>query len=514
MRKWSSVINSRKQADIGLLLEGTYPYVSGGVSSWVNQIILGFPELTFSLIFMGGSRDNYDQEKYLLPDNVVHLERHYLMDSWQKGRVQPRPGDRKVFADNLIMHNALRKSGEQLPAEALKNVISTLGKKGLSHNDFLYSEEAWEQISYSYEHFCTDPSFVDYFWTVRTMHSPLFTLAQISNTMPKVKVLHSISTGYAGFLGVLLKHKRGLPFILSEHGIYTKERKIDLAQADWIEDVHETFSGNLDEDVSYMRRLWIRFFEGIGRVIYDASDTIIALYEGNRQRQIADGAPAERTSSIPNGINIERYAAVREKRKPGFKPVLGLIGRVVPIKDIKTFIRAMRGVCASIPEAEGWIVGPEDEDPDYVRECRDLVKSLGLEDNVRFLGFQKVDDILPQLGLLVLTSISEALPLVILEGYAAGVPALATDVGSCRELIEGSNEEDRALGVSGAVVPIADPEQTAQAAIKLLSDEDAWHAAQAAGIKRVEKYYQQRDMFARYRKIYTQALNLPAGQEH
>ncbi len=513
MRKWSSVINSRKKADIGLLLEGTYPYVSGGVSSWVNQIILGFPELTFSLVFMGGSRENYDGEKYPLPDNVVHLERHYLMDSWQKGRVQPRPGDSKVFADNLIMHNALRKSGEPLPAAALKNVISTLGKKGLSHNDFLYSEEAWQQISYSYEHFCTDPSFVDYFWTVRTMHSPLFTLAQISNTMPKVKVLHAISTGYAGFLGVLLKHKRELPFILSEHGIYTKERKIDLAQADWIEDVHETFSGNLDEDVSYMRRLWIRFFEGIGRVIYDAADTIIALYEGNRQRQIADGAPPERTSSIPNGINIERYAAVREKREPGFRPVLGLIGRVVPIKDIKTFIRAMRGVCASIPEAEGWIVGPEDEDPDYVRECRDLVKSLGLEDNVRFLGFQKVDDILPQLGLLVLTSISEALPLVILEGYAAGVPALATDVGSCRELIEGSNDEDRALGVSGAVVPIADPEKTAQAAIKLLSNKPAWQAAQIAGIKRVEKYYQQRDMFARYQKIYRQALELSAGRE-
>jgi glycosyltransferase involved in cell wall biosynthesis len=57
--------------------------------------------------------------------------------------------------------------------------------------------------------------------------------------------------------------------------------------------------------------------------------------------------------------------------------VLCLIGRVVPIKDIKTFIRAMRRVVNQMPEAEGWIAGPEDEDPAYAEECQNLVRSLG-----------------------------------------------------------------------------------------------------------------------------------------
>ena len=187
-------------------------------------------------------------------------------------------------------------------------------------------------------------------------------------------------------------------------------------------------------------------------------------------------------------------------------PVLCLIGRVVPIKDIKTFIRAMRSVINQLPEAEGWIAGPEDEDPAYAQECRNLVLSLGLQDKVRFLGFQKIDDLMPKIGLTVLSSISEALPLVILEGYAAGVPTISTDVGSCRQLIEGLDAEDKALGSSGAVVNIADPQALATAAIDLLSDADRWRAASQSGIARVERYYSDEMMFGRYRSVYEAAL--------
>lgn len=121
----------------------------------------------------------------------------------------------------------------------------------------------------------------------------------------------------------------------------------------------------------------------------------------------------------------------------------------MPIKDVKTFIRAMRGVVSAMPEAEGWIVGPEEEDPDYASECRSLVASLGLQDKVKFLGFRRIGEVLPQLGLMVLTSISEAQPLVILEAWAAGAPVVSSDVGSCRELIEGADAEDRAWVAPG-----------------------------------------------------------------
>jgi len=166
----------------------------------------------------------------------------------------------------------------------------------------------------------------------------------------------------------------------------------------------------------------------------------------------------------------------------------------------------MRVICNQLPDAEGWIVGPEEEDPAYVTECREMVTGLGLTDQVKFLGFQNVADILPQLGLMVLTSISEALPLVMLEAYASGLPCLATNVGACSELIYGMNEEDKALGPSGVVVPIADPDEAAKGALSLLLDEKAWHRAQQAGRLRVEKYYSQKMMFDAYQHIYDNAL--------
>ena len=79
-----TVLKQGQSADIGLLLEGTYPYVSGGVSSWVNQIIKGFPEYTFALCFIGSQPSDYGDMRYALPDNVVHLEVHYLHEPQSK----------------------------------------------------------------------------------------------------------------------------------------------------------------------------------------------------------------------------------------------------------------------------------------------------------------------------------------------------------------------------------------------------------------------------------------------
>jgi glycosyltransferase involved in cell wall biosynthesis len=157
------------------------------------------------------------------------------------------------------------------------------------------------------------------------------------------------------------------------------------------------------------------------------------------------------------------------------------------------------------------VIGPEDEDAAYAKECRGLVEGLGLAGRVKFLGFQKPEAVLPKLGLLMLTSISEALPLVLLEGFASGLPAVATDVGSCRQLLEGLEPEDKALGAAGSVVPIADPEATAQAALALLTEPERWRAAQAAGIARVERYYDEKRMFDSYRAIYEGALGSACG---
>ncbi len=506
------LVREAAAVDVLLLLEGTYPYVSGGVSSWVHQIVRGFPQLTFGAVFLGSRRADYGEPRYQMPENFVHLENHYLHESASRvDQPAPTAGDAQMFERVRTLHEAYRRrsGADDLLAPLLPEFADGAL---LSERMFLHSRQSWDYIAQMYRERCTDPSFVDYFWTVRIMHAPIWKLARLARSAPRARVLHTVSTGYAGFLGVLLRHQQQRPLLISEHGIYTKERKIDLFQATWVRDnrgVFEMSSGG----IAYFKDLWVRFFEALGRAAYDAARHIVSLYEANRQRQITDGADASRTRSIPNGIDLERFAPLREKRAfdPDGSPatIACLIGRVVPIKDVKTFVRAMRSVVTRLPHAQAWIAGPEDEDKEYAHECHLIVESLGLQDSVKFLGFQQMTELLPKIGVVVLSSISEALPLVILEGFAAGIPCVSTDVGSCRQLLEGGSDEDRALGAAGTIVRIADPQALGNAIADLLGDPARWHAAAEAGIARVEKFYTQPMMFEQYRELYEESIALP-----
>jgi glycosyltransferase involved in cell wall biosynthesis len=305
-------------------------------------------------------------------------------------------------------------------------------------------------------------------------------------------------------LGALLKTNYNKPFILTEHGIYTRERKIDLLTADWIKYYKPALIREVTEE-NYLKTIWIRLFESLSYFAYQISDKILSLFYGARDIQVSYGADINKTEVIPNGVDVEKLGRLIDIKRD--KKVISLIGRVVPIKDIKTFIRSIRILANRIEDVEGWIVGPENEDPDYVKECKDMVKTLSLENNVKFLGFQKVDEVLAKTKILTLTSISEGMPLVILEAFAAGVPVVATDVGSCKELIYGSwGEEDIKLGQAGIITPIANPSELSSAYEKLLLNENMWYKFRNVAIKRVNRYYSQKIFFENYKKIYSETL--------
>lgn len=522
---------SDEAADIALLLEGTFPYVRGGVSAWVDLLIRAFPDLTFSVVFIGSRRDDYGARVYPMPANVVHFEAHYLYETADTpvgaaanpARTRQGSGDASAFAQIARMHDLFRLRHEahdgrdgatdDMGVDDLHAILSRIlpmldEAQALAQPEFLHSERAWDFITQRYESYCHDPSFTDYFWTIRAMHKPIWQLAGIAGALPPARMYHTVSTGYAGLLGTMLSKRTGRPLLVTEHGSYTKERKLDLLQSEWLRDNR----GPLERDIScvgYFQSLWMRFFEAIGRLCYDTANEIVSLYEGSRQRQVSDGALAHKTRSIANGVDIARFAALRVVRREtdaqadraDIPPVVALVGRVVPVKDIKTFLRAIFIAYRARPDLQGWIVGPDTEDTAYAQECRDLAASLGMEYQVRFMGYRAIESVLPQIGVLALSSVSEALPLVMLEAAAAGVPVVATDVGACRQLIEGNGAEDRALGCSGRIVPMADPEALAAAIVEVLEPE-VWHAASCAGIARVERYYRLDTLRDAYRSLY------------
>jgi len=518
--------------DIMLFSEGTYPYVKGGVSSWILQLMKGLPEFSFGVCFIGATPylDGEEMQiSYEFPPNLKHLEVHYLFnEDSNKDKPKKREGNPEAFESVRELYKSFQNNEGVLP-EMLQNIDFYI--KEVTFEDFLHSQRAWDFLTETYSKNCPDIPFIDYFWTLRNIHKPIWILAKIVKNLPKTAIYHSPSTGYAGFLGALSSYTNKRPFILTEHGIYTRERKIDMLSADWIEYKKPALLQE-PEEYNYIKKMWINFFDKIGLFCYYRANHILSLFSGAQKIQIAFGAPAEKTHIIPNGVDVDTLMATMKSRQDPPRPIITLIGRVVPIKDIKTFIRAMKILIEKIPDAEGWIVGAVDEDKEYVMECQQMALALELKekiqqfdgnkslqtmqeienspDKIKFFGHSDIKKILPKSALQTLTSISEGMPLVILEGFAAGVPCVATDVGSCRDLIEGGiNDEDKAIGLAGAITGIANPNALANEYANLLDFSNGnWQKAQKNGLTRVQKYYRQEMFLDDYRELYNEALPL------
>src|SRR6202011_5713558 len=114
---------------------------------------------------------------------------------------------------------------------------------------------------------------------------------------------------------------------------------------------------------------------------------------GNQELQLRDGAAAERLVVIPNGIDFEAMSAIPRDLAPR-PPTVALIGRVVPIKDVKTYIRAIAILRRIDPSVVGLDLGPVEDDLVYVRECEQMVAHLGLGEALRFVGRVNVTEYL------------------------------------------------------------------------------------------------------------------------
>lgn len=492
-------------ADICLILEGTYPFVKGGVSNWIYELIKGFPQYTFAAIFLGTKEEDYNQFEYPLAKNLVHLEAHFLFESQENPKQVARRIDKCTLGKLEKMHDSFKTFLTSNTAQMPELFELMHDREQINEKLFLRSKSSWEMMVDKYNNYYPDQSFFDYFWSIRSLHRPFWDLSKVIDKIPKIKVIHSASTGYAGLLGALLQNKYQIPYILTEHGIYAKER--------WIELMRNYFFNYIIKEQSQFQNkrgilnIWVHFFTILAKIAYDSSYPIISLIEGYRQRQIQDGAAPDRTRIISYGIDFTRYCFLNKKKPNLDKPIIGCIGRVVPIKDIKTFIRASALIINKYPHAEAWIVGAQEEDPEYVETCQNLTQTLGLEKKIRFLGQLNVMDVYPKLDVLILTSISEGTPFVILESFAVGIPVVSTDVGGCKELIYGKNSEDEALGVAGRIVNIADPDAIAEATIDLLTHETSWKESQRIGYERVRKYYSMEGFIEHYGTIYEEAMN-------
>ena len=493
----------RQIADVCLILEGTYPYVTGGVSAWTHDLITAHKDLSFHLMTLlptGASKEL----RYSIPSNVVSHSTAYVQ--------QLPPGQKMTDRRARVLCEALQEHllGMQSRGgiQHLAGIIEALRSfRKLGTLTLLNSAAAWEMLKRMYQRAYPHSSFLDYFWSCRALLGGLYSI--LLAELPAARVYHTVSTGYAGLLGARAALETGRPLLLTEHGIYTNERRIEIGMADWLQ-AGNSSSLDIHSRMPTLKDLWINTFIAYSRACYEAASEIITLYEGNQQFQLQDGAASEKLRIIPNGIDYERFSKIRPQTGAR-RPSVALIGRVVPIKDVKTFLRACALLKNLVPDIQAYVLGPTDEDSEYFRECENMAGHLGIEDVVTFTGRVKLDDYLGRIDVVALTSISEAQPLTVLEAGAAGIPTVATDVGACREMIMGPASESPALGPGGAVTPLCNPPSTAAAMAKLLNDRYWYHQCSRAIQERVRTLYNKATLDRTYRAVYETYLQRPAS---
>ena len=177
---------------------------------------------------------------------------------------------------------------------------------------------------------------------------------------------------------------------------------------------------------------------------------------------------------------------------------IGAVVRLAPIKDIKTMIYAFYELSSRMEHVRLHILGGVD-DEEYAKECYDLVKQMELQ-NIIFTGRVDIQKYMEKLDFTILTSISEGQPLSVLESMAARRPCVCTDVGCCRELLEGKQGDP--FGLAGYCVPPMYREGLADAMEKMCLSRNRRLRMGESGRKRVEKYFRHEYMMEKYRKLY------------
>ena len=272
---------------ICVILEGCYPYVTGGVSSWIHEYIQAMPQHEFVLWTVGADSAMQGQFKYALPENVVEVHEVFLQDAL---KLSSRGQQYRFSAQELqTLHdfiNCTRPDWETL--------FRMYADEGISPLSFLMSEAFLDILTGICREEYRYTAFSDFFHTVRSMFLPVLYI--LHTEIPKADVYHAIATGYSGILARLGSYRYHVPYLLTEHGIYTREREEEIIRAQWV--------------LPAFKKYWVRFFYMLSAGAYERAAMISSLYGGARRIQIELGCSPERCVQIVNGVHCSRFRSI------------------------------------------------------------------------------------------------------------------------------------------------------------------------------------------------------------
>ncbi|PCE66271.1 GT4 family glycosyltransferase PelF [Sediminicola luteus] len=447
-----------------LITEGTYPYNGGGVSTWAHDLCSHVKNAEFGIYAINAEVE--PSPRYELGPNVKKV---IQVPIWS-------PEEPMDCLDYDIPYTQIVLKRERSSEEAIRRLFVPYFKKFVKfqykekpsakkldkalkgmwrfwqrfdYKKTMTSQSVWKAFKEVVFDLYPDPSegranLEDLTTAMRWMYRFLLPLAI---EVPKYDLSHLTMAGFAGLPAISQKYKFGTPILLTEHGVFIRERLIAIGTSDY------SF---------FLKRFLIHFSEAVTRLVYYHSDLISTVSKFNRGWEILYGAKKDRIRVVYNGVDPKLFEPTK-KQRTGTRPTVVAAARIFELKDILTMIRTCNEVRKKIPDVRFLVYGNKDAVPEYTERCESLIRELGLEDHFVLAGFHnRPEKIYLEGDLSILTSISEGFPYTVIESMSCGIPVVSTDVGGVTEAIDPS---------CGVVCKPKDVKEIAKAVVHLLQND-------------------------------------------
>ena len=305
-------------------------------------------------------------------------------------------------------------------------------------------------------------------------------LLPLNAPLPQTNLTHTTAAGPCGLSSIVAYWKYNTPMIVTDHGVYLRERYLAVSET----------------EMSFFQK-WIltRLSQYISRLCYQTAEIVAPVCNYNRRWEEKLGTAPSKIHTIHNGISTEDFVSQPKPDHVPDRPTAVAAAHLFPLKDVETMIHSCAVAREQVPDVQYRIYGSLDVDPDYTARCRDLIRSLNLDDHVLLGGFHDTPTRLYHEGdVSILSSVSEGFPYAVIEAMACERPVVATDVGGVSE----------AVGDCGIVVPPRDAQALGEGVATLLTDDEKCADMGRRARKRVLDKFRLTDAISTYREVYKQ----------
>ena len=515
-----------EDVDVAIIMESTYPFLKGGVSAVVHDIVTMNPDISYGIIHIAWDSAAPSEDLYGMPENVrwvrlIHLsmEEHAQdfkaagaravgMDRGQRRRVSG------WFFDGI---RTLARTGDPEPLWRLYDA---------GFNPRTRTMEAWRVLGT--QEFMTAVrerlsglglSLSETFWLVRDFMSILYAL--LAETMPRARVYHAHTTGYASLVAAAAARDHDAAFLLTEHNLYVRDTVNTLLGRNMALPVR-TGDYRDFEAVTPVQRAWMAWWIEMGHFCYPSAKVVTYLYPSAIAEAASLGSDIDKAVVLPNGMVIDEFERPYMARAEAMQSMLAdpsshtwnlvYIARLVPIKGLLDLIESMRILRERGVRFHLDVCGPTEHMPDYFDQCADRIAELDLGDWITIRGTIKVRECLGDWDLFLLPSYNEGLPCVSLETMGAGIPTVSTDVGAVRPVVEEDivAPDGTVWGPCGYVIEPGDPLLMADRVQAVTSDVDTFESMSLAARGRAEVAYNLLTVNAAYHDLYVAGGARPA----